>query len=118
MSAVAHTHSSISLIMTKHFLSLEIRTLASPPLELESLELESMPTIKIMQDANNHYLLATGIETIKSAIIDSIPHLGTNFRYPLMFQVQIIPGDRLDAFMASSAENFPPGSRQRISKQN
>jgi hypothetical protein len=82
--------------MSKHFLSLEIRTLASPPLELDSIR-----TITIMQDAHNHYFIATGIETIKSAITDSIPHLGTNFRYPLLFQIEIISGPR-----------------RRISKQN
>jgi hypothetical protein len=99
--------------MSKHFLSLEIRTLASPPLELDSI-----PIITIMQDAHNHYFIATGIETIKSAITDSIPYLGTNFRHPLLFNLQIKSGDRLDALIASSAENFPPGSRRRISKQN
>jgi hypothetical protein len=99
--------------MSKHFLALEIRTQASPPTALDS-----MPTIKIIQDTQNNYFLATGIETIKSAIIASLPHLGTNFRYPLLFQVHILPGDRIDAFITSSTENFPPGLRRRITKQN
>jgi hypothetical protein len=100
--------------MTEHFLSLEIRTQASPP----PIELEVLPMITIMQDTHNHYFIATGIETITTAIIDSIPHLGTNFRYPLLFQIEIIPGDRLDALIASFTQTPSPRLRQRISKQN
>jgi hypothetical protein len=71
----------------------------------------------VFQDSANKYHLATGIKQIESAIIDSIPHLGSNFRHPLLFNVQqvdctsclrssvprlqILPGDNIDALMAS-----------------
>jgi hypothetical protein len=101
--------------MSKHFLSLEIRTQASPPTELELL-----PSITIMQDTQDNYFFATGIELIKLAILGTIPHLDSNYRYPLSFQLQIVPGDRFDALIASSTENLPPGlrQRQRATKQN
>jgi hypothetical protein len=55
----------------------------------------------VFQDSAGRYHLATGIKQIESAIIDSIPHLGSNFRHPLLFDVQILPGDNIDALMAS-----------------
>lgn len=100
--------------MSKHLLILEIRTQASSPPQ----ELDLLPIMTIMQDAHHNYFFATGIDRIKSAIIDSLPHLGTNYRYPLSFQLQIITGDRIDALIASSTENLPPGRRQRFTKKN
>lgn len=99
--------------MSKHFLAIEIRTEQFPPPDLQLL-----PMMTIMQDAHGNYFFATGIETIKTAIIDSLPHLDSNFLYPLSFQVQIVPGDMLDALMASSTETRTPGLRRRITKQD
>lgn len=99
--------------MSQHFLSLEIRTQASPPMELESI-----PIITIMQDTHNNYFFATSIDLIKSAILGTIPHLDSNYRYPLLFQIQIIPGNRADALMASieSERAKLAGQRQRATK--
>jgi hypothetical protein len=73
-----------------------------------------------MQDTQDNYFFATGIDRIKSAILGTIPHLNSNFRYSLSFQLQIIPGNRTDGLIASNTENLPPGSRQRqrSTKQN
>jgi hypothetical protein len=84
------------------------------------MELESIPIITIMQDTHNNYFFATGIDLIKSAILGTIPHLDSNYRYPLLFQIQIIPGNRADALMASieSERAKLAGQRQRATKQN
>jgi hypothetical protein len=102
--------------MSKHFLSLEIRTQASTP----PIELEVLPIITIMQDTHNNYFFATGIDPIKSAILGTIPHLDSNYRYPLLFQIQIIPGDRTDTLIATIEHERAKlaGQRQRATKQN
>lgn len=75
-------------------------------------------TLTIFCDPQNNCFVGSGLRQIKTAILSTIPHLGSNFRHPLFFNVQILPGDKVDALMASSAENFSPGLRQRITKQN
>jgi hypothetical protein len=101
--------------MSQHFLALEIRTQASPPMELESI-----PIITIMQDTHNNYFFATGIDPIKSAILRTIPYLDCDSYHSVLFQIQIIPGNRADALMASieSERAKLAGQRQRATKQN
>lgn len=61
---------------------------------------QTLPLI-IYQDTNDNYFISTGIEPIKAAIIQAIPHLGSNYRHSLLFDVQVISGDEVDAFIAS-----------------
>ncbi|MEY2833605.1 MAG: hypothetical protein RLZZ574_2864 [Cyanobacteriota bacterium] len=82
----------------------------------------AMEYFKFFLHKSESYLemFATGIDRIKSAIIDSLPHLDSNFRYSLSFQLHIVPGDMLDALITSNAENLPPETRRRkrITRQN
>ncbi len=41
------------------------------------------------------------IELIVKAILEAIPCLGSNYRHPLLFNVQVLPGDEIDAYLAS-----------------
>ena len=79
-----------------HLLSVEIKTL-----EPSLIDLDVHSSLVIFCDPRGNHFLAKGLDDITTAIIDSIPHLGTNFRYPLLFQIEIISGPR-----------------RRISKQN
>ena len=96
-----------------YLLSIEIRTI-----EPSSNNLDPDSVITIYCDRHNNCFIGSSLDQIKTAIIGTIPHLGTNFRHPLFFNVQILPGDKLDALIASSTENLPPGLRQRITQQN
>ena len=55
----------------------------------------------VYQDASSNYYLATGNFQPKRAIQAAIPHLGSNYRHPLLFDVQVLPGSRISAFLAS-----------------
>ena len=89
-------------------LCVEIRTT-----ELASVDDEQLPTLTIFVDHQDNYNLATGVEEIKTAILSMIPHLGSNCRYPLMFQVQLIPGSNHDASLFSLAHYNPPGRKRK-----
>lgn len=100
--------------MTQTYLfSIEIRTIEP---SLNNPLADSVVTI--FCDPQNNCFIGSSLDQVKTAIIGAIPHLGTNFRHPFFFNVQILPGDKLDALIASSTENLPPGLRQRITQQN
>lgn len=69
-------------------------------------------TLVIFYDPQDSYSLGSNLDELKTAILATIPHLGTNFRYPLFFNLQILPGDRRDAFIAST-QTPSPRLRQR-----
>ena len=80
---------------------------------------QSVPIIKMYLDELGNYQFATGIEEIKRAILGIIPHLGSNYRHPLLFDVQILPGGRIDAYFASidsSLSTSYPRLRKRIDR--
>ena len=52
-------------------------------------------------DSNNNYFISTGNSQIERAILAAIPRLGSNYRHPLLFDVQVISGDEGEAFVAS-----------------
>jgi hypothetical protein len=77
-------------------LIIEIRTV-----ERVDFDANQLTPMTVFQDSASNYHLATGIKQIESAIVEIIPYLGNNFRHPLLFNVQILPGDNIDALMAS-----------------
>ena len=81
---------------SKQILIIEIKTIDSGSFDTQQLE-----KMIIYQDHRNKYFLSTGVERIKTAILDAIPRLGSNYRHPLLFGVQIFPGDAIDAQLAS-----------------
>jgi hypothetical protein len=100
--------------MTQTFLlCVEIKTIES---SLNNPAPDS--TLTIFCDPQNNCFVGSDLDQVKTAILGAIPHLGTNFRYPLFFNLQIKSGDQLDALMASAVETLPPGTRRRITKQN
>ena len=54
------------------------------------------------------------IEQLDSAILDAIINIGSNYRHPLLFNVQVLPGDEIDAIIASGNN---PRARSRSLKQ-
>ncbi len=106
-------HLTHTLNMTQlQFLSIEIKTLANPDVNPETL-----PTITIYQDPQDHYFLAMEIDTIKNAVLGMVPHLGTNCRYPLLFSVRLLPGTETDAVVASKTSSKRRRRRSRFNTQ-
>ena len=68
----------------------------------------------VYQDASSNYYLATGNSQIEAAILAAIPHLGSNYRHPLLFDVQVLPGSRISAFVASLNNQQSPNSKRRV----
>jgi hypothetical protein len=64
--------------------------------------------------------MGKGLEQIKSAIFGTIPHLGTNSRHPLLFNVQIKSGNQSDALINSieHQQALLPGRRLRQTRNN
>ena len=88
----------------QQILIVEIKTVESA-----SINTEQLHSMVIYVDSNHNYFLSTGIERIKSAILDAIVHLGSNYRHPLLFKVQVVPGDEQNAYLSSIKD----GIRQR-----
>ena len=80
--------------LQKRLLVVEVKTIDNPGLDRSQLS-----TITAFSNLGQLYLSEdSGLEFIKSAIIEAVIHLGSNYRHPLLFNVQIVPGDELDAF--------------------
>ena len=79
-----------------YLLSIEIRTIEP---SLNNRDPDSVVTI--FCDPQDNCFIGSSLDQIKTAILGAIPHLGTNFRHPLFFNVQILPGDQTDALIAS-----------------
>lgn len=70
--------------------------------------------ITIYQDARNHYHSTNQMKEIKRAMGDAIVYFGNNFRHPLIYDVQVVPGDRMDAMMASDDSRQMHKRRRRV----
>ena len=88
---------------------IEIKTMDNPGLDSSQLA-----TLTAFSNSNQIYL-GSEIEPIKLAILDAIVHLGSNYRHPLLFNVQVLPGDKMDAYM-SSIRHSKSGLRRRKRK--
>ena len=88
-------------------LIVEIRT-------VERSQFNSVQTspLIVYQDASSNYYLATGNSQIERAILAAVPRLGSNYRHPLLFDVQVISSNKIDAFFASVKQS--PNSRPRV----
>lgn len=95
-----------------YLLSVEIKTI-----EPSRNNLDPNSVITIYYDPQDNCFIGSNLEQVKTAILSAIPHLGTNFRYPLLFNVQIESGDQTDAFIAST-QTSSPRLRQRMTKQS
>ena len=92
-------------LSSRRILIVEIKTVESDVYDDSQLH-----SLTIYQDSNSCYL-AKGIEVIKSAILSVIPRLGSNYKHPLLFDVQVLPGDGTDAIVAST-ERSPKRKRK------
>ncbi|NJO97726.1 MAG: hypothetical protein HC764_18450 [Pleurocapsa sp. CRU_1_2] len=68
--------------------------------------------ITVYQQSDRSYLDRQSLKQIELAVIAALPRLGSNYRHPLLFDVQVVPGDKIDALIAS-VEN----ARARIRRQ-
>ena len=97
----------------KPILIIEIRTEQNP--NLDSSELS---TIIAHRNRGELYLESSDIEQIKSVIADAITHLGSNYRHPLYFDVQVIPGDDIDSINPEFDQSSPKRQRRRRKTKN
>ena len=68
--------------------------------------------LNIYQTARRNYFSIAAINRIISAIIEIVLQLGSNYRHPLYFDVQVLPGEQInisDVFF----DNFPFSRRYR-----
>jgi hypothetical protein len=65
-----------------YLLSVEVKTFEP---SLNNPRPDSLLTI--FRDPQGNYFLGSNLDAVKTAILASIPHLGTNFRYPLFLNV-------------------------------
>ena len=86
----------------KRLLVVEIRTLDNPGFDSSQLS-----TLTAFSDSQQLYL-SSDMESIRTAILDAIVHLGSNYRHPLYFDVQVLPRDEMDA-----SEHSPQRRRRR-----
>ncbi|HEY9768578.1 MAG TPA: hypothetical protein V6C71_08730 [Coleofasciculaceae cyanobacterium] len=80
-------------------LVVEIRTIDNPGFDLAQLS-----TLTYFGDSQRLYL-SDDLESIRTAIVDAILDLGSNYRHPLLFDVQVIN--------ASIASNHRPQRQRR-----
>ncbi len=96
----------------ERILVVEIKTMDNPGFDSTQLS-----TLTAFSDSNNFYL-GSNLELLKSVIIEAIIHLGSNYRHPLLFNVQVLPGDEIDALIASCELPKSPTVRRRLRGSN
>ena len=85
--------------MNQYLLKVELQTMNIQQIDSENLDF--VPTISIFLDEGGNYHFGTGMEELQSAIVGMIPYFNSLHNYPLLFEVKILPGTRIDAFLAS-----------------
>ena len=71
----------------QRILVIEIKTIDNPGLDDSQIS-----TITFHQETGKLYL-RSHVEQVRSAITDAVVHLGSNYRHPLHFDVQVIPDE-------------------------
>lgn len=99
-------------LQSQQILIVEIKTVESV-----SINPEQLNPMVIYRDPSNNYFVSTGIERLHKAITEAIIRLGSNYRHPLYFDVQVLPGDEMSAFV-SSQNRQSPNRRVRKTKNN
>lgn len=95
----------------KRILVVEIKAIKNPGLDSSQLS-------RLTAHSNKGKLYLSSIDAIKSAVIDGIVHLGSNFRHPLLFDVQVIPGDEPDTNEPNSDKPPSKAGRRRKKRKN
>lgn len=93
---------------SQSILVVEIRTLEPGSIDNQQL----MPMI-VHQDENDRLYLVKGMKTVRDAIVAFVPHLSENYRHPLLFEVQILPGDRCGAYSDLSSQTTSKFTRRK-----
>ena len=94
----------------RRILVVEIKTIDNPGFDSSQLS-----TIKLLGNPDD-YQVALNCQLLRSAIVDAVLRLGSNYRHPLLFDVQILPGDETDTNPQPS--NPRPNRRRRRKKTN
>ena len=102
----------MSLPQPKRILVVEIRTADNPGFDSSQLS-----TIKLFETTDK-YQVDLNYKQIGSAIIDAILRLGSNYRHPLLYDVQVIAGDDLDTSKPQLDKSPPRRRRRRRRKTN
>ena len=96
----------------KRILVIEIKTMDNPGFDSSQLS-----TIKFFETTDK-YQINLNYKQIGSAIIDAILRLGSNYRHPLHFDVQVLPGDELDTSDPQVDKSPTTRRRRRRRKTN
>ena len=86
---------------------LEIKTIDNPG--FDQTQISSL----VLREAENGFCLdSSWVNSLSSAITDAIVHLGSNYRHPLYFDVQVLPREDIDTTIDST-----PHKRRRRRKR-
>lgn len=83
----------------------EIKTIDNPGFDSSQLR-----TINLYEGKEVFYLGFSWVDLIWQAIADAIVRLGSNFRHPLLFRVQVIPYQEADT---TTVDYSPPRRKRR-----
>ena len=83
--------------MTERLIVVEIKTIDNPGFDEAQLR-----TINLYEVDEVFYLEFSWIDLVVSAIADAIIRLGSNFRHPLYFNIQVIPHKGADTITVDS----------------
>lgn len=70
--------------------------------------------LTVYQDACSYYHSHNQMVEIKRAMGDAVAYFGNNFRHPLLYDVRVVPGDEMDAIIASSNNSRTRSVERRI----
>ena len=93
--------------MTERLIVVEIKTIDNPGFDSSQLR-----TINLYKGDEAFYLGFSWIDSIVSAVANAIISIGSNFRHPLLFRVQVIPY-KADSITVDST---PPKKRRKRKK--
>ena len=94
--------------MTERLIVVEIKTIDNPGFDEAQLR-----TINLYEVDEVFYLEFSWIDSIVSAVANAIISIGSNFRHPLLFRVQVIPHKGADNITVDST---PPKKRRKRKK--
>ena len=98
---------------SSRMLIVEIKTIDSA-----SFNVGQLRKMLIYQDSSRNCFVSIGVEEIKRAIIEAIPHLDRNYHHSLSFDVQVIRGNESDAIIASADNSSGKRRRRRRSREH
>lgn len=100
---------------SQRILAIEIRTMDN-----SNLEPSQISSITIYENSGSYYL-TLDLSQIRAVIIEAVKtiiSLGNNYRHPLYFDVQIVPGSGMETGVPLTPDrDRPKGGRQRRKKR-